>query len=61
MQLAMTKLVYLPTGDSKPTQKELQVSRDVLELAVKFSVITKDIPAFERYIAQLKCYYFDYK
>lgn len=43
------------------TKKELVVARDVLEIAVKYSVATKDIAAFERYISQLKCYYFDYK
>lgn len=60
-QVALTKLVFLPTGDSQASKKELLIARDVLEIAVKYSVATKDIPAFERYIAQLKCYYFDYK
>lgn len=61
VQVALTKLVFLPTGESSVTKNELLVARDVLEIAVKFSVATKDIAAFERYIAQLKCYYFDYK
>lgn len=43
------------------TKNELIIARDVLEIAVKYSVTTKDIAAFERYISQLKCYYFDYK
>lgn len=60
MQVALTKLVYLPTGDARPTDKELLLARDVLETAVQFSVSAKDITAFERYMAQLKCYYFDY-
>lgn len=60
-KVALTKLVFLPTGDSKVTKNELVIARDVLEIAVQYSVATKDIAAFERYIAQLKCYYFDYK
>lgn len=34
---------------------------DVLEIGVQYSIATKDIPSFERYMAQLKCYYLDYK
>lgn len=61
LQVALTKLIYLPTGESTATKNELIIARDVLEIAVQFSVATKDIAAFERYISQLKCYYFDYK
>lgn len=34
---------------------------DILEIGAQWSVAAKDIPSFERYMAQLKCYYFDYK
>ena len=34
---------------------------DVLEIGVQWSVLVKDIPSFERYMAQLKCYYYDYR
>ena len=34
---------------------------DVLEIGVQWSVLMKDIPSFERYMAQLKCYYYDYR
>lgn len=60
LKVALIKLSYLPTGASTPTE-ELLIARDVLEIAVEYSVATKDIPAFERYISQLKCYYYDYK
>lgn len=43
------------------SQKELLVARDVLEIGVEYSVATRDIPAFKRYMSQLKCYYNDYK
>ena len=34
---------------------------DVLEMGALFSVSAKDIPAFERYMAQLKSYYLDFR
>lgn len=37
------------------------IARDILEIGAEFSVATKNISSFERYISQLKCYYFDYK
>jgi 26S proteasome regulatory subunit N12 len=32
---------------------------DILEIGALWSIKAKDIPSFERYIAQLKTYYFD--
>ena len=34
---------------------------DALEIGVQWSILKKDIPSFERYMAQLKPYYLDYK
>ncbi|KAL6436530.1 hypothetical protein ACFW04_004776 [Cataglyphis niger] len=34
---------------------------DILEIGAQWSIAAEDIPSFERYMAQLKCYYFDYK
>jgi 26S proteasome regulatory subunit N12 len=34
---------------------------DVLEIGAQWAIAKKDIQAFERYMAQLKTYYFDYK
>lgn len=34
---------------------------NILEIGAQHSIEVKDIPAFERYMAQLKCYYLDYK
>jgi 26S proteasome regulatory subunit N12 len=33
----------------------------VLELGALYSVASRDIPSFQKYIAQVKAYYFDYK
>lgn len=60
-QIALTKLVYLPTGTATASQKELLLARDVLEIGVEYSIAVRDIPAYERYMSQLKCYYYDYK
>lgn len=35
--------------------------RDVLEIGALFSIETQQINSFERYFAQLKVFYFDYK
>ncbi|KAJ3392151.1 hypothetical protein HDU92_008628 [Lobulomyces angularis] len=40
-------------------QKDLVISRETLEIGAQLSIRLKDIPSFERYIAQLKQYYFD--
>lgn len=50
----------MPT-DSQASQQELTIARDVLEIGAEFSVATENIQSFERYISQLKCYYYDYK
>lgn len=39
----------------------MALARDILEIGAEYSVATKDILSFERYISQLKCYYYDYK
>lgn len=35
--------------------------RDVLEIGAFFSIETQRVESFERYLSQLKVYYFDYK
>ena len=34
---------------------------DILEIGAQWAIAKKDTTAFERYMAQLKCYYMDYK
>ncbi|CAG0884519.1 unnamed protein product [Darwinula stevensoni] len=60
LKVALTHLQYLPTHDGASKQ-ELIIARDILEIGAQWSVAVKDIPSFERYMAQLKCYYLDYK
>jgi len=60
-KLALTQLTFLPTSHAEATKQELIIARDVLEIGVQCAVERHDIPAFERHMAQLKCYYNDYK
>ena len=66
--LAQLKLALLdfsslpPAAPSAPTsaqQQELLLAREILEHGALLSIKTMDIPAFERYVAQLKIYYTD--
>lgn len=60
LKLGLTSLMFLPTSNAAASKQELVLARDVLEIGVQWSIEAQDIPSFERYIAQLKCYYFDY-
>lgn len=53
--------MFLPTSNTPASQQELLLARDILEIGAQWSIEAKDIPSFERYMSQLKCYYFDYK
>ncbi|XP_054711664.1 26S proteasome non-ATPase regulatory subunit 8-like [Uloborus diversus] len=61
LKVALTQMTFLPTNDKCATRKELLVARDILELGAQWSIKNENIPAFERYMAQLKCYYLDYQ
>ncbi|XP_068173631.1 26S proteasome non-ATPase regulatory subunit 8 [Antennarius striatus] len=61
LKVSLLELNFLPTGRSALTKQQLILARDVLEIGALWSILKKDIPSFERYMAQLKCYYFDYK
>ena len=41
--------------------KFLQLARDVLEIAVFWNIEKEDVVLFQRYMCQLKSYYFDYR
>lgn len=61
LQVGLTNLMFLPTSNTTASIEELLLARDVLEIGAQWSIEAKDIPSFERYMSQLKCYYFDYK
>lgn len=47
--------------EQEQDQKILLLIREILEIGAQWSIQTKNIPSFERYMAQLKTYYNDYK
>lgn len=55
--LEQLKLISLKETE---TPASLVHSRDVLEIGAFFSIETQKIDSFERYLSQLKVYYFDY-
>lgn len=66
LKIALTEITFLPASEAEADsaaglRKDLLIGRDVLEIGALFSVLQKDLPAFERYLLQLKCYYFDYE
>lgn len=61
LKLKLSEIGFLPSGSASASERALLLGRDVLELGVRWSVAAKDLRAFERYMAQLKSYYFDYK
>ena len=63
LKISLTCLSFLPvSGDQQAESsiQELTVSRDTLEIGAQFAVSLGDIPMFERYMAQLQTYYYDY-
>lgn len=52
---------FLPVGNVSVPVQDLKVARDVLEVGVEHSIVVKDVLSFERFVAQLKSYYYDYK
>lgn len=61
LKVALTKLQFLPTTEGSASKQELLIGRDVLEIGAQWAIAKKDITLFERYMAQLSTYYFDYK
>jgi len=61
LKISLTKLSFLPTSNANVPQEELLIARNVLEIGAHWSIRKKDIPSFERYMAQLMCYYMDYR
>jgi len=61
LKLAMTKFSFPgAVTDSEQEKKQLLLAREILEHGVLLSVKLKDISSFERFVAQVKAYYFDY-
>jgi len=61
LKLAITKFSF-PDAKRSPEEEKQQLllCREILENAALLSIRQRDISSFERYIAQLKTYYYDY-
>jgi len=60
LKICLVQLSFLP-NDKEAHTKELVLARDIIEMGALYSIASRDIPSFSRYIAQLKSYYFDYQ
>jgi len=60
LKLHMTKLMLESSNTPEEEKRCLLLAREILENGALLSIKTEDIPAFARYIAQLKTYYYDY-
>lgn len=60
MKIALTRIGFLQ-GAGATSTKELLIAREALEYGARCSIKVADPVAFERYMAQLKPYYFDFK
>lgn len=61
LKIMLTQLTFLPTSSDSCPKPDLIIARDILEIGAFYSIKKEDIISFERYLAQLKCYYFDYQ
>ena len=60
MKVLILSLSFLPSENASLDPRELVLARNTLEIGALWSIEKRDIPSFQRYIARLKCYYFDY-
>jgi len=62
LKIGLTKFQLLPpfTAEPNKAKHQLLIAREALEAGAFLSIKSKDIPAFERHVAQLKTYYTDY-
>jgi len=58
--LAMTKFSLPGLTDAEQDKKNLLLAREILEFGALLSIRLKDLAAFERYVAQVKTYYYDF-
>ncbi|RWS29475.1 26S proteasome non-ATPase regulatory subunit 8-like protein [Leptotrombidium deliense] len=61
LKVALASTSFFPTSNESVDKTHSYMIRDILEIGVQISVLKDDTSSFERYMAQLKCYYFDFK
>jgi len=61
LKVSISENGFIPAEVANIDKKELHLTRDVLEIGAQVSIADGNIPAFERYIIQLKSFYFDFQ
>jgi len=61
LKIVLAQIGFIPAFGTDINKKELHLARDVLEIGAQCSVACGDIPSFERYLSQLKTFYFDFE
>ena len=54
LKTLLAESLFIPTVGDDVSVANLIITREVLEIGVQFSVVSKDIPAFERYMYDYK-------
>lgn len=60
LKLVLSEIGYIPTDGKSANVKDLHLARDVIEIGAQCSITSGDIASFERYMTQLRTYYFDF-
>ena len=61
LKIILSETGFIPTPGSPIDKRELHLARDVFEIGAQCSIAVGDIHSFERYISQLKSFYFDFQ
>lgn len=61
LKIELSNMNFIPSLQAKVNEKELHLARDVLEIGAQCAISSGDVSAFERYITQLKTFYFDFQ
>eukprot|EP00743_Colponemidia_sp_Colp-15_P001633 GILK01001786.1.p1 GENE.GILK01001786.1~~GILK01001786.1.p1 ORF type:complete len:274 (+),score=46.82 GILK01001786.1:55-876(+) len=60
LKIQLSQLNAIPPVATTTSQRELLLARETLEYAALLSVKTRDLPAFERHVSQVKTFYQDF-
>ncbi|RMZ94280.1 26S proteasome non-ATPase regulatory subunit 8 [Brachionus plicatilis] len=61
LKIILSETGFIPTPGSPIDKREIHLARDVFEIGAQCSIAVGDIHGFERYISQLKTFYFDFQ
>uniref|UniRef100_A0A8C0QSV0 CSN8/PSMD8/EIF3K domain-containing protein n=1 Tax=Canis lupus dingo TaxID=286419 RepID=A0A8C0QSV0_CANLU len=59
LKLVLLELNFLSTTGTQLTKQQFILAGNILEIGAQWSILCKDVPSFQHYMTQLKCYYFN--